>query len=321
MLERMQMLITGGSGFLGAHCVARALDAGHDVRATVRSLRREDDVRSMVVAAQADDARLTVVAADLTADAGWDAAAEGCDVVLHVASPFPAGEPDDADELIVPAREGTRRVLQSASRAGAGRVVVTSSFAAIGYGRAPSEHIFTEVDWTDVDAGVPAYVASKTLAERAAWEIAGAEDLELVVINPTGIFGPVLGRDHSSSTQIISALLAGDLRDGAPPIAFGVVDVRDAADLHLIAADHRAAAGERFLAAAGDAVTINDVLGWLHTRLGEDASEVPNTTLEGDIHIRHLNPEKARRVLGWTPRSSEDAIIATARSLLELDLG
>src|SRR5215471_17128477 len=190
-------LVTGGSGFIGCHCILQLLAAGYEVRTTVRNLKREADVRAMLKTGGAEPGeRLSFVAADLEKDAGWAEAVTGCEYVLHVASPLPPKEPKHEDELIVPAREGSLRVLRAARDAGVKRVVLTSSFAAIGYGHAPQDAPFNETSWTDPNGhDVLPYAKSKTLAERAAWEFIAAEGrgLELSVVNPVGVFGPVLG--------------------------------------------------------------------------------------------------------------------------------
>ncbi|MFG1709816.1 NAD-dependent epimerase/dehydratase family protein [Nonomuraea sp. M3C6] len=258
----------------------------------------------------------------------------------HVASPFPSAPPDDEDELIRPAVEGTLRVLRAARDAGVRRVVVTSSFGAIGYGHPDTERPFTEDDWTDVDGGVAPYIKSKTLAERAAWDFMTRQGgpMELSVVNPVGIFGPVLGPDHAGSINLITMLMNGDL-PGVPRQYFGVVDVRDAADLHLRAMTSPKAAGQRFMAAAGDVVSLHDIALTLRERLGPAAHRVPTEVLPDEVvrqaaesnpamretaanlgRIRHLSSDKARLVLGWAPRSSQDAVTATAQSLLRLGL-
>lgn len=324
------VLLTGGSGFLGLHTIVQLLAAGHDVRTTVRSLDREPQIRAALDVDPGD--RLTCFAADLLSDDGWAEAAAGADYVLHVASPFPAGAPDHEDDLIVPARDGTLRVLRAARDAGVRRVVVTSSFAAVGYGREPGDHVFTEADWTDPDADIGAYIKSKAIAERAAWDFARDTGLELAVVNPVGIFGPVLNGDHSASIGMISGLLDGTMAAGMPRLAFAVVDVRDAADLHLRAMTDPAAAGERFIAASGDGVWLADIARILRDRLGADVptTEIPdevlreaakaNPALEPTARevgrLRHLSAEKARRVLGWQPRPLEETVVATAESLL-----
>jgi len=215
------VLVTGGSGFIGSHCILQLLAAGHQVRTTIRSLKREADVRAMLKVGGAElGERLSFFAADLESDAGWREAVAGCDYVLHVASPLPPSVPKHEDDLIVPAREGTLRVLRASRDAGVKRVVVTSSFAAIGYGHKVRETPFTEADWTDPTGDdVAPYTKSKTLAERAAWDFLAREGggLELSVINPVGVFGPVLGPDYSASILLVQRMMEGAM-PGAPPI-------------------------------------------------------------------------------------------------------
>ena len=172
-----QVLVTGGSGFIGMHCILRLLADGHRVRATVRDVKRGPGIIARLSAAGAQGAEaIEFQAADLGSDAGWASAARGCDFALHVASPLPPGEPKRADDLIVPAREGALRLLRAARDAGVKRVVLTSSFAAIGYGHAALGRPFDEKDWTHLDArGLSAYVQSKTQAERAAWDFIAKE--------------------------------------------------------------------------------------------------------------------------------------------------
>src|SRR6202795_2297559 len=171
------VLVTGGSGFIGAHCILQLLNAGYRVRTTVRSLKREADVRAMLKQGGVDAGdRVAFAAADLTQDAGWPQAVSGCEYILHVASPFPLKVPKNEDELIVPAREGALRVLRAARDAGVKRVVLTSSFAAIGYGQKLTDRLFSEENWTDPSGeGIAPYVKSKTLAERAAWDFIARE--------------------------------------------------------------------------------------------------------------------------------------------------
>src|SRR5690349_13614052 len=196
-----EVLVTGGSGFIAAHCILQLLGAGHRVRTTVRNLARRDDVLAMLRQGRAAaPAGIVFHAADLTADAGWAAAVTGCDYVLHVASPVPAYVPRDENELVVPAREGTLRVLRAARDAGVKRLVLTSSFAAIGYGHPSRETPFDETDWTNVNGDdVQPYVRSKALAERAAWDFIAREggSLELATVNPVAVLGPALGPDVS----------------------------------------------------------------------------------------------------------------------------
>jgi nucleoside-diphosphate-sugar epimerase len=336
-----RILVTGGSGFIGSHVILQLLAAGHEVRTTVRNLKREGDVRAMLRVGGAEPGEwLKFFAADLTNDAGWLHAIAGCEYVMHVASPLPPNLPKDENELIAPAREGTLRVLRTARDCGVKRVVLTSSFGAIGYGQKPRTKAFDETDWSDPNGELTSYVKSKTLAERAAWEFIEKEGngLELSVVNPVGVFGPVLGPDYSASILLVSRLLDGAM-PGVPRLYFGVVDVRDVAELHIRAMSLPAAKGERFLGVAGDFISMQDIARILKRRMGEWGKRVPTRELPDwlvrlaslrDPAIKLILPElgknknatneKARQMLGWAPRSNEEAIVATAESLVRLGL-
>jgi nucleoside-diphosphate-sugar epimerase len=335
------VLVTGGSGFLASYCILQLLAEGHTVRTTVRNLKREADVRSMLKTGGADARdRLSFVAADLENDAGWSQAVTGCEYVLHVASPIPVAVPKNEDELIVPAREGALRVLRAARDARVKRVVLTSSFAAIGYGLKPQTAPFDENSWTDLNGyGATPYIKSKTIAERAAWDFVAQEGSpELAVVNPVAILGPVLGSDYSPSIMIVQRMMDGAI-PGCPQRWFGIVDVRDVADLHVRAMTHPAARGERFLCTAGDFMSMLEIAKVLKARMGAAAAKVPARQLPNwlvrlaalrDPALKQLLPElgrqkngtnaKARGLLGWKPRSSEDAIVASAESLIRLGL-
>jgi nucleoside-diphosphate-sugar epimerase len=335
------VLVTGGSGFIGCHCILQLLAAGYQVRTTVRNLKRETDVRAMLKTGGAEPGdQLSFVAADLEQDAGWPEAVAGCEYVLHVASPLPPNQPKHEDELIAPAREGSLRVLRAARDAGVKRVVLTSSFAAIGYGHEVQKAPFDEKNWTNLNGDLIAYVRSKALAERAAWDLIAKEGgkLELSVINPVAVFGPVLGPDYSASILLVQRLMDRAM-PGSPRLCFGLVDVRDVADLHVRAMTNPAASGERFLAVAGDFMWMADIAKVLKNRLGQAAKRVPTRELPNwvvrlaafrDPAIRLILPElgggknatneKAKRVLGWAPRSNEEAVLATAESLIRLGL-
>ena len=338
-----KVLVTGGSGFIGAHCLLQLLAGGHEAATTVRDLRREADVRAMLAKGGAADPgeRLKFFAADLESDAGWAEAAVGQDYILHVASPFPAAIPNDENELITPAREGALRVLRAARDAGVKRVVLTSSYAAIGYGGGERTTPYTEADWTNVDGpGVSPYAKSKTLAERAAWDFIAREGgaLELAVVNPVGVFGPVLGADYSTSILIVQRLMEGVL-PGCPKLWFGGVDVRDVADLHIKAMTDPAAKGERFLATSGDFVSMLEMALALKAGLGAAAAKVPSREMPNWLlriaamfnpEVRQLLPElgkkrnasgaKAQRLLGWSPIPVADSLVATGKSLMALGL-
>jgi dihydroflavonol-4-reductase len=330
------VLVTGGSGFLGGWCVIELLRRGYTVRTTVRDLAKESQVRAAVESQVDPGDRLTVLAADLMSDAGWPEAVAGCDYVLHVASPFPPKQPKDPDELIVPARDGTLRVLRAALDAGVKRVVVTSSVAAIRLTNGAERRPLDERDWTDPDSpGLTPYIRSKTIAERAAWDLVRerGEGNRLAVVNPGGIIGPVLNDDLSYSLEAVQRLLQG--APGVPRLGFTFVDVRDVADLEIKAMTAPEAGGERFIA-ADHFLWMSEIGVVLRERLGDRAKKVPTRNLPNflvrtmalfDPGIRSvvgglgkrtdLSSEKARSRLGWTPRPVEDSIAETAESLLQ----
>lgn len=332
------VLVTGASGFVGSHVIVQLLSAGHTVRGTVRSLSREADVREMVRAGGIErDDGLSLVEADLSRDEGWADALAGCDFAIHVASPIPVGQPKSPDELILPARDGTLRVLRAARDAGVRRVVLTSSCGAVYYGHPAQDAPFDETCWTNLDGHMSTYVRSKAIAERAAWDFIAAEGgaLELSVINPSGIFGPALGPDYSSSLELIARLLRG--MPGCPMLYFAVVDVRDVAELHVRAMTHPGARGERFIASSGVVLSMLDIARILKSRLGPAAAKVPSRALPDwlvrvaarfDSSMRPLLPllgqvrqptsAKAQRLFGWAPRPPDAAVVATAESLIAL---
>jgi nucleoside-diphosphate-sugar epimerase len=330
------VLVSGGSGFLGGWCVVELLRQGYAVRTTVRDLAREPEVRAAIGSQVDPGGRLTVLAADLLSDEGWGSAVGGCDYVLHVASPFPPVQPKDPGELIVPAREGTLRVLRAALDAGVERVVVTSSVAAItGSGKAVSGRALDERDWSDPEnLKMTPYARSKTIAEQAAWDLARerGEVEKLATVNPGAIIGPVLGDGRSFSLQAIERLLDG--MPGVPRIGFSFVDVRDVADLEVRAMTSPEAGGERLIAV--DAfMWMSEVAAVLRDRLGEDAAKVPTRSVPNlmvramalfDPSVRSItgqlgkqtliSSEKAKAKLGWSPRPLDDTIAECARSLL-----
>jgi dihydroflavonol-4-reductase len=329
-----RVLVTGGSGYIAGFLIRRLIETGWDVHTTIRDLKREAEVRGWL---QVNNDRLSFFATDLTSDAGWSAAVAGCSHVAHVASPLPSNAVKHADELVVPARDGALRALRFARDAGVTRVVMTSSVAAIAYGHPPARTVFSEADWTNLtDDAVQAYPRSKTVAERAArdWIAAEGNGLELVTINPSLVLGPVLAPDFSASVEVVKRLLAGAI-PGLPPIGFGVVDVRDVAELHVRALTTPGIAGERFIA-SGPFLQMADVARILRDGLGLDARKVPTRRLPAwllravalfDPMVRQVTGEigrtratpatHAQELLGWTPRPAEGTIIDTARSLID----
>lgn len=341
MTQYGTILVSGGSGYVASFCIGQLLNEGWSVNTTVRSLNREAEVRAAIGKLSPHLDRLKVFAADLNADDGWSAAAQGCEGVLHVASPLPLANPKSDDELVRPARDGALRVVKAARDAGAKRVVMTSSTAAVCYGRGGRDTPFTEADWSDPSdlSDSSAYERSKMIAERAAWEWLEAEGgaLELVTICPGAVLGPVLGRDYSASIDIVKKLLDGSL-PGLPRFGWPLVDVRDIADLHIRALNAPGAAGQRYIG-AGPFFWMSDIADVLRDGLGATGRRVPSMKLanimirlialldpvvkerlfELDKH-RPASSQKAISELGWSPRSNAESILDTAKSLIDQGL-
>lgn len=335
------VLVTGGTGFIAQYCMMALLNEGYRVRTTIRSLGRQTEVREhlSVGGVEAGD-RLSFVVADLGDDAGWAEAAAGCTYVMHGASPTPSGSQTREEDWIEPAVNGNLRVLRAARDAGVKRVVLTSAFGAIGVGHgADYRRPFDETDWSDLTGNVAPYQKSKTLAERAAWDFIAREGngLELAAINPVAVYGPALGADYSHSIRLIVNMLEG--QPGCVNVNSCCVDVRDVADLHLRAMIDPAAKGERFLATVGKAMWMIEVADVLRQHLGEAAANVPtqvwpddqvriaaetNAQLKGVVPLlgydMNATGKKAERLLGWSPRPREEAIVSCAESLIRLDL-
>jgi dihydroflavonol-4-reductase len=329
------VLVTGGSGYLAGWCIVGLLERGYRVRTTVRSAGREPEIRAAIGSQTDSHHNLSVHQADLLSDEHWANLAEGCDYVLHVASPLPASQPKNPDDLIVPAREGTRRVLGAALDAGAERVVLTSSVAAIRGGNEGATGTLDETTWTNLEApNLTPYVQSKTIAERTAWELAEERGMRdrVAAVNPGVIIGPLLSDDRSISLQVIERLLKG--MPAMPRLCFSFVDVRDVADLQIRALRADRAGGERFLAVT-EVLWLAEVAEILRDRLGPAADKVP-TRIAPDLLVRAMSVfdggirsfrsslgkrtdysnAKARELLGWSPRPVADSIAETAGSLI-----
>lgn len=338
-MEKELVLVTGGSGFIAVHIIVKLLNQGYRVRATLRTPSRQDEVKSMLAQGGVTDfADLEFIQADLTSDTNWLEAATGAAYVIHVASPTPATRPDDGDEMVKMAVDGVLRVMKAAKVAGVKRVVLTSASGAVIAGHKSHPELFTEEDWTDLSGSIDAYQRSKTMAEHAAWEFSKKENLELSAVNPVAVMGPVLGKDFSHSNQIVRAMLTGQM-PFLLKIGFDYVDVRDVADLHLLAMTRPEAVGERFLATTTENLTYKEEAEILRRSLGDAAGKVPTTEMP-DFIVRFLalfmkdlrmpatffgqntacSNAKAKKLLGWQPRSAEEAIVATAKSMVEFGL-
>ncbi|MDM1295844.1 aldehyde reductase [Sphingobacterium sp. N143] len=316
-MNNQTVLVTGGTGFLGVNIILELLKKGFTVRTTLRTLSRKNEILDALTAGGISTFdQLSFYEADLLSDNGWDEAAQGCDYVLHVASPFVAEQPKDENELIIPAKEGTLRALKAAKKAGVKRVVLTSSFAAIGYSIDPRNHVFTELDWTDENAPVQAYIKSKTIAEKAAWQFMEDEAaaMELTVINPVGIFGPILGGISSASLDtVVKGIVEGHIKENAP-FTFGAVDVLDVADIHIKAMLHPEAAGQRFLATSEGAMSFYDVAELIKKERPKLAGKIATMQPTPVEEYTQMSNKKAVETLGWKPRTREEAILASVDS-------
>ena len=331
------VFVSGGSGYIAGFLIRQLVEAGWTVHTSIRDLAKESAVRASL---KVDDSKVKFFAADLMSDTGWAEAMAGCSHVAHVASPLPANAPKHEDDLIVPARDGALRALRAAKQAGVTRFVMTSSMAAIAYGHGRGHQVFTEADWTDATSpDAYAYVKSKTIAERAArdWVAAEGAGIEFVTVNPSLVLGPLQSGDFSTSLEAIKKLLEGSL-PGLPNFGFGVVDVRDVADMHVRCLTLPGLANERFIC-SGPFMMMKDIAAVLKAGLGPQARKVPTRNLPdwvmriaglfdplvrqvlGELgNFRESPATHAHEKLGWVPRPAEESILDTARSMIALGI-
>ena len=333
-----KVLVTGATGFIAGHTILKLIDAGYDVRGTVRSKARGPALFKTLSDYAGKDISFDLVEADLTQDTGWAEAVAGCDYIQHMASPLPANLPKNHDDLIIPAREGALRVLKAAKADGhIKRVVMTASVAAIAYGwgdKLPT--ILTEEDWSNPDnlTDNTAYTRSKAIAEKAAWDYVHGDGagLELVTINPSLVLGPVMSGDFSASVEAVTQLLGGKV-PAIPRLGFQLVDVRDVADTHILAMTHEAAAGQRFAVSESFLwfTEVADILREAYPDRKLPKGNLPsflvrflaifNPTLKQILpeleKRRFVSSEKARKYLGWQPRGAKEAILSSAETLIK----
>ncbi|ROH99875.1 SDR family oxidoreductase [Chryseobacterium daecheongense] len=340
MNTKETVLVTGGSGFIASYCIIALLNNGYKVKATLRSLKKSELVKSMLKEGGIHSFQdLSFVEADLQDEFSWEKAVEDCQYVIHVASPTPYTNAQTEDDFVIPAKNGVLFVMRAAKKAGVKRVVLTSAFGAVAFGTVKTTP-YTEEDWTVLNETVFPYQKSKTISEKAAWDFIQNEGkgMELAVVNPTGVLGPVLADDFSHSIQNVKQMLNGEMK-ACPKITSGYVDVRDVADLHFKAMTIPEANGHRFIAVAGEGVSLLDISNVLRKNLGEKAAKVPTKELPSWIikllaifnpklkvvtpylgMVKRASSEKAIRMLGWKPRSTEESILATANSLIQLNI-
>jgi dihydroflavonol-4-reductase len=335
------VLVTGATGFIAQHCILQLLETGYTVRGTVRSPERaaklKDTFRPHLTGdAESKLARFSLVQTDLSSDQGWADAVAGCTYVHHVASPIPRTPPKHEDDLIVPARDGALRVLKASAEAGVNRVILTSSVAAVLYGRDRS-HTFTEDDWSDIHSNaIGAYEKSKAVAERAAWDFMNEleSDMELSVINPGLVLGPVLDEDWGTSGEVVKKLFDRDF-PACPDLNWAMVDVRDVAAAHLAAMTVPEAAGKRFICAIENH-SIRDVALILDEKFRDQGFKIPTGKLPNfvmrlvaifdktarlglnDLAVKqNLDNSRIKNILHWQPRNLEEMVEAMGNSFIE----
>ncbi len=334
------VLVTGGTGFIAGWTIVELLKRGFTVRATIRSLTKAATARAQIAAVVDPGERLSYVAADLTSDAGWDAAVAGCDYVLHIAAPVGVDAPRDPNELLIPTRDGALRVLRAACNAQVERVVLTSAIEACRPLLTSPDSMSDESRWTDTsDPKLGPYRLAKTLTERAAWDFMASQPATttLATILPAAVNGPIFSTEHKHSLQLAQRMLNGSL-PRYPHLGFCVVDVRDVADLHIRAMTAPSAAGQRFIAAS-DWMWMADVAQVLRLELGDKAKKVPTGTMPDfvlrlvsifDRPLRFVTPllgrkhvftsAKAEALLDWKPRPAAATITDAARSAIAFGL-
>lgn len=335
------VLVTGGTGFVGGHCILQLLQEGYNVRTTIRDLKKEDALRDMLkklnISEDVLKTKFQVFQADLVSDQGWPEALEGCDYVHHVASPLPLEQPIDEEEIIKPAKEGTLRVIRFSEKAGVKKLVFTSSFAAIGYGH-PDEKYLTEKDWAIPEKAPNAYIKSKGLAEKAAWEYlkTSGSNMKFTTINPTAIFGPKLPGGNPATSQIMEKLLDGSMALGCPKFSFGIIDVRDVAKIHLLAMKLDSSDNQRYLLTSrSEECSLLDIANVIRKNVDEEKGKKLPTRELPTILFRFLglfspqvknmlsiirdkkryNGQKAKKDFSWEPIDLEKSIMDTVNGL------
>ena len=332
------VLVTGGTGFIGLHCLQQLLDKGYKVRTTLRSESRKQEVMEAMKKHSSNCENLEFFIADLLNDDGWKEAVEGSKYVLHVASPFFLGEPENEDVFIKPAVEGTLRVLKACADSDVQKVVLTSSFAAVGYGHSREKEVYTEEDWSSVDGEISPYAKSKTLAEKAAWDF--VENLEeskkfnLTVINPVAVTGPMLTSDIGSSNDFLLKLISGSM-PACPKIHMGYIDVRDVAKAHIFSMTEEKTNGERIIVSENEMFfaevgkTLNEagfkksptkempnfLVKIMSLFVGELKTLLSALNRKGDI-----DKTKAKSFFNWDYISTEQSVTETAQQLQDMGL-
>lgn len=328
-----KVLVTGGSGYIGLHCISLLLKEGYAVRTSLRSMERKKEILEALSGLIKNDESLEFCELDLMRDEGWDAAVKGCSYVLHVASPVYEKNMQDENSFIQPAKEGLLRALKPAIKYKIKRFVMTSSIAAITQGHEDKE--IDESFWSVIDENTLPYIKSKTYAEKEMWDymnqIEETKKIEVCTINPSFVFGPSLTHDMGASNLLIRALLVGKL-PALAKIQFNVVNVLDVAKAHVLALKSDSAAGQRFIVSE-KALWLSDIAEILKNNGFKKVPTIvaPNFLLGflsfflKDIALfkdrlgksQITKSDNAKKLLEWKPGLVENAIIDTAKKYKE----
>jgi len=332
-----KVLVTGGSGFIGLHCIQQLLDQGYDVRCTVRSESKKQEIVESMTKHSSNVNKLEVVMADLLKDEGWNEAVSGCEYVLHVASPFILEVPSDENILIKPAVEGTLRVLNACKDNKVKKVVLTSSVAAVAYGH-KEEKIYDENDWSDTGPGITPYAKSKTLAEKAAWdfvsELSNEDKFALTVINPVAVTGPMLTNDIGTSNELLVKLAGGQM-PACPRTHMGFIDVRDVAKAHIFSMKSEKTNGERIIVSEKEMFFVEMSRALNNAGFKKAPKrEMPNFVVKvmalfikelsgvvGSLGKKSITDKsKAKNLFDWEYISAEDSAIEATNQLIAMGL-
>lgn len=326
-----KVLLTGISGYIGLHCAVELLKRGYAVKGSVRSLSKTQKLTETIGKYANPNGNLEFCELDLLSDDGWDEAVADCDFVMHVASPFFSKVPQDENELIKPAVEGTLRALKAAQNAGIKRVVLTSSMVAM-LGDVIGDDTINQASWTNTNAkNATAYLKSKTLAEKSAWDFVKDKDMELVTIHPGPVYGPSLSDNLSGeSMTLFKRLITGELKQMINA-SINISDVRDVAKIHVLALENDAARNQRFIVATekahsypeitkllksngyekvGTGVAPNFMVKFLSLFSNEMKGMLPyvGKKYEGDVG-------QTKAIFDWKPIPFEKVILDTAESV------
>lgn len=332
-----KVFISGGSGYIALHCIAKLIKKGYVVKTSLRSIDRKQEIIDSISKVVDCKQKLEFCQLDLLKDDGWDDALNGCKYVLHTASPVSLLLSNNPDDLIEPAVNGLERCLNSAIKNNVKRFVMTSSFSAIGAGSKEEE--LDDTNWTDLNnLNISPYDISKTMAEKFLWEYVSkldkSKNIEVCSVNPVIVVGPSLSKDVGVSNTVVKKLL-----DGSTPMVprFGVhlVDVKDVADMHIEAMINPKAAGKRFLLSS-ESLWFKDISNILRSYNFDKAPKLtaPNLLVkilaifDKELKIvlfylgfkNELNSNNAKKILKWKPRKVNQAIIDTAKQLYEFGI-